>query len=59
MNTIFIKIFFSIICIFIFFHIFSFAVFEIKTNRNIFGGVFTIVFTVFSVVFSNIVFWIN
>ena len=59
MNTIFIKIFFSIVCIFIFFHVLSFSIFEIRTNKNIFGGVFTIVFTVFSVVFSNIVFWIN
>lgn len=59
MNTIFIKIFFSIICLFIFFYILSFAIFEIKTNKNIFGSIFTIIFTVFSIVFSNIVFWIN
>lgn len=59
MNTVFIKIFFSIVCILILLHLISFSIFEIKTNKNIFGGVFTIIFTVFSVIFSTIVFWIN
>ena len=59
MNTIFIKIFFSTVCLFIFLHVVSFSIFEIRTNKNTFGGVFTIVFTIFSIIFSNIVFWMN
>jgi hypothetical protein len=59
MNTCFIRLFFSIICLFILFYILSFSIFEIKSNHNIFGGVFTILFTVGSIVFSNFVFWTN
>lgn len=59
MNTFFIRLFFSIICIFIFFYVFSFSLFEIKTNKNIFGGIFTILVTIGSIIFSNIIFWIN
>lgn len=59
MNTIFIKIFFSVMCLFIFFYMMSFSIFEIKTNKNVYGGIFTIVFTVGSIVLSNFVFWIN
>ena len=59
MNTLFIKIFFSVICLFIFFYIISFSMFEIKTNKNILGGIFTIFITVGSIIFCNIVFWIN
>lgn len=59
MNTVFIKIFFSLVCTYMFLHIISFSIFEIKTNKNIFGGVFTILFAVFSVIFSNVLFWLN
>lgn len=46
MNTIFIKLFFSLICIFIFLYMFSFSLFEIKKHKNIFGGISTILFTI-------------
>lgn len=59
MNTIFIKIFFSVICLFIFLYVLSFSIFEIKTNHNLFGGIFTIFITVGSIIFSNILFWLN
>lgn len=59
MNTIFIKIFFSIICLFMLLYVISFSLFEIKTNKNLFGGLFTIFLTVGSIIFSNIIFWIN
>lgn len=59
MNTFFIKLFFSIICLFILLYIISFSIFEIKNNHNIFGGVFAILLTVGSIIFSNIVFWTN
>ena len=59
MNTIFIKIFFSIVCLLSLIHIWSFAVFEIKENKNVYGGIFTILFAIFSVVFSNVLFWLD
>jgi hypothetical protein len=59
MNTIFIKLFFSIMCLFMFFYVLSFSIFEIKTNHNIVGSIFTIFITVGSIIFSNIMFWLN
>lgn len=59
MNTIFIKIFFSIVCLLILLYVISFSLFEIKTKKNLLGGIFTIFITVGSIIFSNILFWIN
>ena len=59
MNTFSIKLFFSQICILIFFHMLSFAVFEIKQKNNKFGGIFTIVFSLLSIILSVFVFWTN
>ena len=59
MNTLFIKIFFSIVCLFIFFYVLSFSLYEIKTNKNVLGGIFTIFITVGCIIFSNIIFWVN
>lgn len=59
MNTIFIKIFFSLMCLFMLLYVVSFSIFEIKTNHNLLGGIFAIFITVGSIIFSNIVFWIN
>ena len=59
MNNIFIKLFFSLICLFILLYIISFSIFEIKNENNVFGGVATIVFTIVSIVYSNIIFYIN
>lgn len=59
MNTFSIKLFFSQICIVIFLHMLSFAIFEIKQNNNKFGGIFTIVFSLLSIILSIFVFWTN
>ncbi len=59
MNTFSIKLFFSQICIVIFLHMLSFAVFEIKQKNNKFGGIFTIVFSLLSIILSIFVFWTN
>lgn len=59
MNTIFIKIFFSLVCLTILFYVISFSIFELKTNHNTFGVAFTLFFTIASIVFSNIIFWSN
>ena len=58
MNTFFIRFFFSIVCIFIFLYVLSFSLFEIKNNKNFFGGIFTLIVTIGSIIFSNIIFWI-
>ena len=59
MNTFSIKLFFSQICIVIFLHMLSFSIFEIKEKNNKFGGIFTIVFSVLSIILSLYVFWTN
>ena len=59
MNTFSIKLFFSQICIVIFLHMVSFSIYEIKQNNNKFGGIFTIVFSLLSIILSIFVFWTN
>ena len=59
MNTFSIKLFFSEVCIVIFLYMLSFAFFEIKQNNNKFGGIFTIVFSLLSIILSIFVFWTN
>lgn len=59
MNTFFIRIFFSIFSLYIFLYILSFAFFEIQKNKNFFGSIFTILITLGSIIFSNIIFWLN
>lgn len=59
MNTLFIKLIFLLITLYIFFYCSSYAGFEIKSKNNIIAGVVIFLFTVASVIFSNIIFWIN
>ena len=59
MITSFIKIIFTIISIYIFLYNCSFINYEIRENKNIIGGITVFVFVLLSVIFSNIVFWIN
>lgn len=59
MNTFFIRLFFSIICLLIFLYVLLFGIYEIKNNHNMFGGILTLIVTISSIIFSNIVFWIN
>lgn len=59
MNTFFIRLFFSIICLLIFLYVLLFGIYEIKNNHNMFGGIFTNFNYHFSIIFSNIIFWIN
>lgn len=37
----------------------SYSIYEIKHEKNSFGGIAIIVFTIFSVIFSNIMVWQN
>ena len=59
MNIFLINIFFSFISFIIFEYIVSFAKFEIKKNGNVLGSIFLILFCIFSIIFSNYVFWSN
>ena len=59
MNILFIKIFFSFISILIFGYMLSFSSFEIKAKSNILGGLFVILFSLLSLIYSNVMFWIS
>ena len=59
MNTLFIKIIFSIFTIAIFLYSSSYAKFEIVKNNNIVGGIMVFIFALVSIVFSNIMFFIT
>ena len=59
MNTFFIKIIFLIFTLIMFLYISSFAKYEITKNNNILGGIFVFIFTVASVIFGNIMFFIT
>ena len=59
MNTLFIKIIFLIFTFVIFIYSSSYAKYEITKKNNIIGGIIVFVFILFSIVFSNIVFFIT
>ena len=59
MNTIFIKIFFSISTLYIFLHCLSFAKYELIDKKNVLGFITSATLSIVSLVFSNIIFWIN
>lgn len=53
------KIAFLVVTIYIFFKAVGYAVYEINDKRNKSGGVCVILISLFSVVFSNVVMWVN
>jgi len=59
MNTLFIKIMFLIFTIAIFLYSSSYAKFEIVKNNNIVGGIMVFLFSLLSIVFSNVMFFIT
>ena len=58
MNNIYIKIIFLIFTIAIFFYSSSYASFEITKKNNIGGGIMVFIFSLASVIFSNIMFFL-
>ena len=67
MNTFFIRLFFSIICLLIFLYVLLLSVI-IGLVQGVMGAVLIsgiekttkmILITIFSIIFSNIIFWIN
>jgi len=59
MVNFFIKIVFSLVTLYIFIYSCSFINFEMKSNNNFLGGIFTFIFVFGSVIFSNVVFWLD
>ena len=59
MNTFFIKLIFLIFTILIFLYSTSYASFEITKRNNISGGIMVFIFTIISVIISNIMFFIS
>ncbi len=53
------HILFSIFTIYVLINSISYGVYEIKKEKNKTGGIAVISFTVFSVIFSNIMVWLN
>lgn len=59
MNTIFTKIIFLFCTIFILLYSSSYAKFEITKKNNLSGGIIVFIFSLFSVIFSNIMFFMS
>ena len=57
MVTGFIKLIFSVICLYIFLYNCSFINYEIKAKNNILGSIFILLFVLSSLIFSNVVLW--
>ena len=59
MNNTFIDIIFLFFTLGLLCRIIAYGLYEIKNESNFFGGVCTIVLSIVSVVFSNIMVWIS
>lgn len=58
MNTLFIKIIFLLITLATFIYTSSYAKYEITKKSNIIGGIMVFIFTLASIIFGNIIFFI-
>lgn len=59
MLNLFYHILFLLFTIYVLIQSISYALYEMRQENNSFGGKFVILFTIFSVVFSNIMVWQN
>ena len=59
MNNVFVDVIFLMFTLWVLCKIFAYSMYEIKSENNLFGGIVTMVFSVASVVFSNVMVWIN
>ena len=59
MPTFIYHILFSIISIYILLKTIGYALYEINTIQNKYGGIVIITFSIFVVIFSNIMVWLN
>jgi len=58
MNTFFINVVFTIITLYIGLKAYYYGIYEIKTEKNTFGGSIVIGLSIVSVLFSNITVWV-
>lgn len=59
MNTLFIKIIFTTITLYILFYCLSYAKFEFVEKKNLFACISVCLLSFSGIIFSNIVFWIS
>lgn len=59
MISLFYHVLFLIFSLYILIQSVSYGLYEINEQNNIFGGRIVILFTIFSVIFSNIIVWQN
>lgn len=59
MLNLFYHLVFLIFTIYVLIQSISYALYEIRQEKNLFGGKFVIIFSTFCVIFSNIVVWQN
>ena len=59
MNIFFIDAIFFIFTIFIFVKMTVYSWYEIKNEKNLFGGVSTIIITLIAIAFVNVIVWLN
>lgn len=59
MNTIFLNVIFLIFTLIIFFKIIGYGLYEIKQENNLYGGTIVIIFSLISIIFSNIMVWLH
>lgn len=59
MLSLFYHVLFAIFTIYVLIQSISYGLYEINEQNNKFGGRIVILFTIFSVVFSNIIVWQN
>lgn len=54
-----IDVIFLFFTIFLFCKVIAYGLYEIKSENNLFGGICTIVFSFATIVFSNLMVWLN
>jgi hypothetical protein len=54
LNNIFINLFFLLLSLYVLGKIIGYAMYEINIEKNLFGGICTIVFSVFSILIGNL-----
>lgn len=59
MNILFIDIVFLVFTLFILGKLIFYGIYEIKTEKNLFGGICVITFSLAATIFSNIMIWIG
>ena len=59
MLNLFYHIVYLLLCIYVLIKSISYGIYEIKEEKNKFGGIMVISVTLFDIIFSNIIVWQN